>query len=284
MIKTHSQQGLILSLIVFWLFLISLILLLNLRPTTAQLTWQAQNKQIVHLAWTREQLWQFSQQTPQLYATDTNGRFYDANRIPSPGYFPCPDTNNNGQSNAPCGQGQAIAIGRLPKNIATRSINFTPYHIPEFSLGYAVDSRYVIQNSDYHNPPIQRFAPLNVIYPGEAGLQNLQGQPSVALIFIIPADEDFNQEIWHQAVQQSPQHPDRQAFNDRFPLQQALTLEQWQDRMQSQVASFSATLCQLAPDQPHWFNACTNPQQPTPNCPNQQPANPTGSDWRALLC
>jgi hypothetical protein len=280
----YTQQGLILSLMVFWLFLISLVLLLSLRPTTAQLAWQAQNQQISHLAWTHEQLWQFSQQTPQLYATDTNGHFYDADRIPSPGYFPCPDTSNNGQSNAPCGQGHAIAIGRLPKNIATRSINFTPYHATKLSLGYAVDSRYVIQNADYHNPPIQRFAPLNSVYPGEAALQSFRGQASVVVLFLIPVDETYNPADWRHALMQAPDHPDRHAFNQRFPVQQALTLQQWQQRMQDQVAPLASKLCPLAPDQPHWFNACSNPQQPTANCPDQQPANPTGSNWRALVC
>ena len=281
---TFKQQGFMISLLLFWLILVSLLLLLSLKPTAAERAWQEHNQQRQYLDWVAQQLWQFSQQTPQLYATDTNGRFYDADRIPSPGYFPCPDTNHNGQSNAPCGQGQPMAIGLLPQQIATRSFNLTPYHAAPMTIGFAIDSRYVIQNADYHNPPIQRFAPLNSNQPGDAVLRDWQGQASVALVFIIPNDQLFENDTWRQALTQAPQHPERQAFNQRFPLQQALTLSQWQDRMHKHIAPLANQWCVLATDQPHWFNACTNPQQPTVACPNQRPANPIGSDWRALLC
>lgn len=286
----HRQTGMVISLLIFWLLLVSGLILLSLRSSPAEQAWQQQNSQLKQLEWVAQQLWLFSQQTPQIYATDTNGRFYDGDRVPSPGYFPCPDTNGNGQSNTPCGQGRETVIGWLPKKMATRSINFTPYHQPPFTILLAVDSRYVIQNSDYNNPPIQRFAPLNPDQPGQASLIDRQGQQSVAILFIMPNSWGNPDHIntlfssWQDTLSQTPEQPDRQAFDQLFPIQLALTLNEWQQRITDSLVPIAPVLCQGSPTQPHWFNACSNPQQPSHLCPDAGWSNPTGSQWREKLC
>lgn len=283
----YFQQGYALLLLVFMLFLAgSAMLYSTMGPQADTLKHQASQKQMDMLEQAKANLLLHAVSIPELYATSSNGNFYPGNRIPSPGYLPCPDTNNDGTSNTPCGQGQQIVIGRLPAGLATRHFRFIDNRSSPTFIWYAVDSRYVIQNSDYHNPPIQRYAPLNRNMPGEGRIQLDNQTNLVALIFIsdqIPTSgTDLSTVALHNLTS-----PSQNRFTRQNTRAVSISHQEWRTQVQSRVQNQRTTLCQLDSQLPHWFNACYNPESPSTECPDindGRDSNPVGSNWRALLC
>ena len=231
---------------------------------------------------------------PELYSTDTNNNPYPSNRIPAPGYLPCPDTNGDGAMNAPCGQGAGFAIGRLPIKISSR--NFTFLNVSpttDNTIFYVVDSRYVIQNSDFNNPPVQRYAPLNGSTPTQANLtlnsqndfvviifdggQSLSGQTRVNNLVLnyldgenSDGDADFISGL------------ESEVFNDKVV---GITRNEWLAAVRKRIKPQKNSLCALPSTDSHWFNTCHNDDGGGgTQCPDDgdgtTTSNPVGSNWR----
>lgn len=281
------QQGYALLLLVLMLFMAgSALLYSTMGPQANKLKHQASQKQMDLLEQAKANLLLHAVSIPELYATNSNGNFYAGNRIPSPGYLPCPDTNNDGSSNTPCGQGQDIVLGRLPAGLATRHFRFIDNRSSPVFIWYAVDSRYVIQNSDYNNPPIQRFAPLNSNIPGEGRIKLDNQTNLVALIFISDQIPAANTDLLSIGLNNLID-PSLNQFTRQNTRSVAISHQEWRNQVQGRVQNQQAALCQLDPLLPHWFNQCNNPESPSTECPvinDGRDNNPVGSNWRALLC
>ena len=70
--------------------------------------------------------------------------FRDGNDTPGPGYFPCPDTTGDGQSNGGCVAGNSLfVIGMVPQRITARQFSFLPSNQENRRYWFVVDSRYL---------------------------------------------------------------------------------------------------------------------------------------------
>jgi hypothetical protein len=248
---------------------------------------QHTDKQLQHLNDAKANLILHAQSVPEIYATNTNGQFYAGDRISAPGYLPCPDLNNNGSSTTPCGQGQSIVIGRLPNGLASRHFRFISTDEITPFIWYAVDSRYVIQNSDYNNPPIQRFSPLNPLSPGNGRIQVDNQANLIAILFIEPNYAAASNTPLDLTQLTSLTDLTQNRFSKRDVLMVTLSHSEWQSAIHSRVQLESSVLCNLPSNQPHWFNACNNQEGNTEQCPgiyDGRPSNPVGTNWRNLLC
>lgn len=273
-----KQSGFILIVFIVLLLLISSFKLMSSSRLSAEGYQYLQTQKHQHLLnQAKQNLLLFAQLTPELYATNSNGNFLPGQTVPSPGYLPCPDTDFNGQSNTPCGQNADYVFGQLPHRIATRHFNLNHPH--RFTIWYAVDSRYVIQNADYHNPPTKRFAPLNPLHPGNGRLSLNQQTNLVAFLILEP----------HPDTPAQPQdfQPTPHQFTHLNKPSLTLSHAEWQQALRNRLQSQRQTLCNLDPTIAHWFNACNNRQSlHLPACANRldQTDNPVGSNWRVLLC
>lgn len=275
------QQGYALLLLVLMLFMAgSAMLYSTMGPQANKLKHQASQKQMDMLEQAKANLLLHAVSIPELYATEP------VTNVPSPGYLPCPDTNNDGRSNTPCGQGREIAIGRLPSSLANRHFRFIDNRSSPVFIWYVIDSRYVIHNSDFNNPPTQRYAPLNRAKPGNGRIQLDNQTDLVALIFIsnqIPASGTDLSSITLDNLVNPTQH----RFTRQNTRAVAISHQEWRTQVQGRVQNQRAALCQLDPLLPHWFNECNNPDSPSTECPainDGRKNNPAGSNWRALLC
>lgn len=280
----RRQDGYILMILLILLITSSAGLAYGL-ITPQSLKSQVLHKNLAQLNQAKQRLIIHAQSSPEIYATDSNGKFLPPQTLPSPGYLPCPDTDNDGASNTPCGQGQDIIIGRLPNTLATRHFRLLEHPANEPFIWYIVDSRYVIQNADYNNPPLKRYTPLNSHIPGE-GRITLDNQSNLIALLIMPKD-----------AQQPPSLDPGQLnnlsdinthyFERRQDLVVALSHSEWRSAIEQRIQLEKATLCQIPPDQAHWFNRCNNTQGAgTEHCDNQllQNENSTGANWREWLC
>lgn len=264
-----KQNGYALLLVILVLFMgATATLYADFQPSALQLKDQYNQKQHQQLQQAKAQILLHAVSIPNLYATDTNGRFYSSDRVSAPGYLPCPDTNNNGQSNTPCGQGENFVIGQLPPGLATRHFNFYNSATTR-PIWYKVDSRYVIQNSDYNNPPIQRYAPLNPNQPGDGNLSWGSRQNLIALL------------AYDANLLTQTNTPPQQA------MMVSISHQEWANALKQRLRNQAPHLCQLDPLQAHWFNQCNNQEGYNPECPaiyDGRPSNPVGANWRDLLC
>ncbi|VAW47887.1 hypothetical protein MNBD_GAMMA04-1289 [hydrothermal vent metagenome] len=81
------------------------------------------------------------------YALLYPGIFGDGNDTPGPGYFPCPDTTGDSQSNGGCVAGNALfVIGMVPQRIVARQFSFLSSNQENRRYWFAVDSRYLNRN------------------------------------------------------------------------------------------------------------------------------------------
>lgn len=231
---------------------------------------------------------------PELYSTDTNNNPYPSNRIPAPGYLPCPDTNGDGAMNSPCGQGTGFAAGRLPIKISSR--NFTFLNVSpttDNTIFYVVDSRYVIQNSDFNNPPVQRYAPLNGLTPAQANLTLNSQNDFVALIFDagqpLNGQTRVNNVIANYLEGENANGDalfvsglESDVFNDQVV---GITRSEWLAAVRKRIEPQASNLCAGSATDPQWFNACHNDDGGGGTlCPDDgdvfTTSNPVGSNWR----
>jgi hypothetical protein len=217
--------------------------LMYLKPNAQTLKFNNQQKQLDLLQQAKSNLLIYSINLPEILITNTSSVFFPNDRVASPGYLPCPDSNNDGAMNTPCGQGTNFTAGKLPQGIHSRYVQFNSSNTPIY---YVVDSRYVIQNSDYNNPPTQRYAPLNPNSPGDGFLRLGNQTNIVAFIFI--DENDFNHFLTDATTGQ---------FN-RPTLAATITHNEWHNMLLQRLTPHSNKLCNLAVNQAHWFNNCTN--------------------------
>lgn len=268
-----KQKGFTLLLIILIIsFIGTFALAQNFQPRASQLKLHHTEQQLHLLLNAKNNLLIYTRSTPEIYATNTNGVFYASDRVPSPGYLPCPDSNQDGAMNTPCGQGSELAYGQLPKGIASRHFRFNPSETQ--TIYYVVDSRYVIQNSDFNNPPTQRFAPLNPAQPGNGRITVGNQSNIIALIYLDKKTPD---------AFLTPGSYTEFSLPERFLT---LSHQEWTNAIQLSVKPQARWLCSLPEDQPHWFNACHNSSNQHGTCLplSGRPENPVGANWRALLC
>ena len=277
-----NQQGYILIMLMLVLISIGAVVSYSL-ISPQQLQNQILQQRVETLQHIKQKLIIHSQSAPEIYATESNGNFIPGANLPSPGYLPCPDTDNDGQSDTPCGQGEDIVIGRLPITLATRHFrlidSFQPF------IWYIVDSRYVIQNADYNNPPLKRFTPLNMNHPGQGHIQ-LDQQDNLVALLIWSIDQTRPDEISTAQLSNIADLSEHR-FHSNDDVTATLSHNEWRNAVLNRVGLQKATLCDLPADQPHWFNACNNQQgSGTAACDNDlnKPDNPTGANWREELC
>jgi type II secretory pathway pseudopilin PulG len=228
------------------------------KPSPQALKSNLQQKQLDLLAQAKQNLLMYTINIPEIYATNTSSAYYLNNRVPSPGYLPCPDTDNDGAMDTPCGQGTDFIGGLLPLEINSRNIRFNPSNTT--SIHYVVDSRYVIQNSDFNNPPTQRFAPLNNTAPGN-GFLTLGSQDDV-IAFIFLGTENVT-DITLDASTGTFRRPTFVA---------SITHAEWHNTLLQRITAQQAKLCLSIAGQPHWFNDYDST------------SNPVGANWRSLTC
>lgn len=126
------------------------------------------DKQIRELQRIKERMLTYAVMQPEIFRTDGGSNIPRAQvDIPGPGYFPCPDTNGDGNSNAPCGgAGVDFVIGQVPESVAGRFFTFTNQAEESNSYWYAVDARFLTANPAFtYDGTRYRFVPLNRASP-----------------------------------------------------------------------------------------------------------------------
>jgi hypothetical protein len=83
---------------------------------------------------------------PEVYSENAN--------IPGPGYFPCPDWDNDGDADTNCGingsgVNQLFVLGQVPFKLAARNFTFMNTLQDRDLFWYAVDSRYINSSARY---------------------------------------------------------------------------------------------------------------------------------------
>ncbi|MBY4676525.1 hypothetical protein [Marinobacterium arenosum] len=127
----------------------------------------------------RDRLLTYAATHPEVYG--------DTTPTPGPGYFPCPDQDNNRWTDGSCSD--EVAIGRLPEKIGSRGVNFLPEGLDRQLVWYALDSNYSYQGGDSrcdapmsNKDPIDRCEPLN--HDAPSSRITLNGKSDyVALLF-----------------------------------------------------------------------------------------------------
>lgn len=258
----NLQQGYALLLFILTLFMASSVTVYyGTLPQANQLKHQQTQQQMALLNQVKTNLLLYATSTHEIYATNTNGNFYTAELVTAPGYFPCPDTNNNGSTNTPCGGATAYTLGRLPDGIATRHFRFIDNRASPTFIWYVIDSRYVIQNTYYNNASIKRYSPLNTNMPGNGKLKLDNQSNLVAILFISaqvpPENTDLETLLFNNLID---------ANQNLFTRANALTLtishSEWNNAVRSRSRQQAKHYCDSSALISHWFNL----------------------NWRNLLC
>lgn len=252
MTPRNSQQGYALLLSILILFGASAgFIFVTYTPQANQLKHQQTQQHMALLAQVKANLLLYATSTPELYATDSNGNFYSADYIAAPGYLPCPDTNNDGATNTPCGGSGPLSIvsGRLPKAIATRHFRFidnTP-----IDIWFVVDSRYVIQNTNYNNATIKRYSPLNTNLPGNGNLTLDNQSDVIAIVFL--SDKSIDDHLVDAA---------QNRFTRLNQPSISITHDEWNSHAEGRAQAEKTAFCALGAGIQNWFNI----------------------NWRSLIC
>lgn len=267
-----------------------------------------QQSHVAQLKQIKEKLLTYAIFQPEIFRTDTSGNMNDDDEIPGPGYFPCPDIDNDGVSDAPCGTGVSYVLGRVPIQISSRQFNFISDPNIANRFWYAVDSRFVVENLDYNNfggEPFKRYAPLNINDPASplASLSVDDAANNNIVLVLFYAGEPINGQVRSSAsvdeyleLENSDADgdfistfTDATQFND---VVLTITREEWNAAMLSRVSSdvdedFVPDLCTTAPaaGSAHWFNDCVNIYGNDGHCPYDAFAtdNQVGQGWRTEL-
>ena len=240
--------------------------------------------------------------------------------IPGLGYFPCPDTNGDGNTNNPCGGvGVNVVIGMVPESISSRMFNFIEKQSESHQYWYAVDARFLVQNTLYaYDAEFRRF-PLNANLPALANL-TLDGRNDIVMVLFYSGQEMINQNQSNigmvgdflefenadgdvDFISVDPNPGNLNDFNDSAI---AITREEWRTAMLSRASSDAFNnndlrngivppsgpdqipdLCETVPQNAqHWFNECTYiggiPPFPCTNI-GTGPENLVGQNWRGFF-
>lgn len=182
----NKQQGFVILLFIVVVVIIATLWLSTKHKTLVSYFKNSQITQDVsELNRVKQRLLQFAVLQPEIYKTSTTGVLQQANQIPSPGYFPCPDLDADGvlsTSESSCFNpfvagtagsgyvpdhslavglgscdGSQVCLGYVPSAISTRNI----YFAEAGRFLYFLDERFANQNPNYVNDGQLRFAPLS---------------------------------------------------------------------------------------------------------------------------
>lgn len=145
-----------------------------------------ENENINALYRVKDKMLTYALLQPEIFRTSSSSTTPLAQEdIPGPGYFPCPDTDNDGVSNSPCaGSGVTFVTGLVPRSISSRVFSFIDQPLESGKFWYAVDSHFLTQNQDYfYNSAYKRFVPLNTQSPATASL-TLDGATDIVMVLI----------------------------------------------------------------------------------------------------
>ncbi|WP_321326360.1 hypothetical protein [Thiomicrorhabdus sp.] len=261
-----------------------------------------QNEHVLELKRIKERMLAYAVMQPEIFATNS-GSTVRRNQvdIPGPGYFPCPDTNGDGNSNAPCGAGVAFVMGLIPERNSTSNYTFLDSNQDIGKYWYAVDSRFLTQNSDYiYAGEQKRFVPLNRASPALASL-TLDGRADIVMVLMYAGDTLKTQQPSQPSVanvanflEQDNSNGDASfisVFDDPAPVANnprfndyviPITRTEWNAAVLSRVSQDEMTgttagtapdnvpdLCNIVtPADLHWFNDCfytaASPGNPLP--------------------
>lgn len=156
----------------------------------------------------KQKLLLYAVQHPEIYSTSASAsyHYYEAFRVPGPGYFPCPDNDGRNSLDIPNGKiasscldttsfGEGFVHGFLAPSIKSRNVFFTSSAQTK-KYYFVVLEELVHQNPRYVNTilgtNLNRFAPLNYNF-SPASLLSLNGRSDfVALIFLPGVPQDFS--------------------------------------------------------------------------------------------
>jgi type II secretory pathway pseudopilin PulG len=158
------QRGIILMLVFIGLFLVSTSLFLTVLNNN-QIGQQRQGDKIEAL---RE-----AKQALIAYAVAFGD---DASPSAGPGHLFCPDTNNNGQSNSPCGTN---SLGRLPVSVTTSAGQVVP--LTDFGRG--IDEQFWYAVADEF-----RATPATALNTTTTTALSLDGVANLAALLIAPGE------------------------------------------------------------------------------------------------
>ncbi len=258
----NGENGYIVIFLALSLVIMTM-LALNLTDTplsSQQAKYRYTDAQIERLEAAKQQLLAFAALTPVLYATDANGTLTDNEKIPGPGYLPCPDLNQDGTQEPDCG-GTATApyvTGQLPIKNTTRSFTFDPLATSgSIAIQYTVSDPFVYQSNRYNtaeNPSI--YTPLNSDTLNTLPTLSINGQSGFIVVLLLPGQDGSIA----AANQNTPSFTT--VNNDDLIL--GITTAEWQTAAQT-----SACYLKTHPPRnlPGWYDS-SNP--------------PTGSNWKGV--
>ncbi|GAB6070949.1 hypothetical protein JCM30760_20460 [Thiomicrorhabdus hydrogeniphila] len=139
----------------------------NLRSNTMKIA--NNDKHINELHLIKDRMLAYAVMHPEIYS--------DAASIPGPGYFPCPDVNNDGYPDIGCDQNLAgtnklFVLGKVPFQMAVldaatgtlsdnHNFTFIDSKLNNGNYWYAVDARFVNSSARYATGSWARFSNLN---------------------------------------------------------------------------------------------------------------------------
>lgn len=282
--QLNKQQG--------FIFLIGLLVLVlgagvwfgtvaNLQSNGMQI--EKKNEHIRELQRIKERMLTYAVMQPEIFRTNSGSTAVRAQEdIPGPGYFPCPDVNGDGDSDAPCGgTGVMFVTGLVPQSVSSRFFTFMDKPQEANRYWYAVDSRFLTQNLDYFYGGVsKRFVPLNRASPPLASL-TLDGRNDIVMVLIFAGDEVQGQ---NQSVLSANNFLDLEngdgdadfisTFNDKERYNDhviAITRTEWNAAVLSRVSKDVMSgitvgtvgdnvpdLCDtISVNDAHWFNGCS---------------------------
>ena len=253
---------------------------------------------------------------PELFGTESGSTtLQTSDKVPGPGYFPCPDSNGDGVSNAPCGSGVPMVIGRVPVQISSRRFGFLDQVTDKSAYWFAVDSRFLVQNTDYNNAgaplafKLRRFSPLNTNEPDftdltTSELLTLDDRSGIVMVIFYAGEPLAGQNRNGGGVSDYldksnndgdrrfiSNHSDTTGFNDNVI---AITYDEWRAAILARVSQDRdpvdniPDLCSISETEPHWFNACYNDYKTGDDgtqCAwgGSEADNQVGQGWRGVL-
>ena len=244
---------------------------------------EQKNEHIRELQRIKERMLTYTVMQPEIFRTNSGSTVVRAQEnIPGPGYFPCPDIDGDGDSDAPCAGGVNFIAGLVPQSVSSRFYTFMDKPQESNRYWYAVDARFLTQNTDYFYGGVsKRFVPLNRVSPPLASL-TLDGRTDIVMVLAyageaVQGQNQVNNVIINNFLDEENgdgdadfistfNNPDR--FNDHVI---SITRQEWNAAVLSRVSKdvmsgvTVGTVGDNVPDlcdtvninDQHWFNGCS---------------------------
>lgn len=254
----------------------------------------AEQKALKNLNAVKQKLLAYAVFQPELYQSklvSNTVTYKTIDKIPGPGYLPCPDIDGDGAvsgAETNCGNPRnpsddktGFKQGYLPIGFSTRNIFFGAVKPKQYY--YVVADRFVNGNNKYNNGTTGRYAPLNTAMtpstapdatPG-AALPNatlpwisLNGVSGYVALIIVPGDKTGSL----QPVNSDGDRffSNRPSANGQRDMIIGISFDDWKNAVFKRICAEKGTLDSLLTTTPHWFN-------------DYDATNiPSGGNWRSL--